>query len=65
MNFLHFPYFSRLLEPQAVKCYVFSLAFALMGISHKVEKRISADYDNQYTDGYRIIREKISIWIMD
>ena len=31
MNFLNFPYFSRLLEPHTVNCYVFSLVFALMG----------------------------------
>ena len=31
MNFLNFPYFSRLFKPHTVNCYVFSLVFALMG----------------------------------
>ena len=31
MNFLNFPYFSRLFKPYTVNCYVFSLVFALMG----------------------------------
>lgn len=31
MNFLNFPYFSRLSKPHTVNCYVFSLVFALMG----------------------------------
>ena len=31
MNFLNFPYFSRLSKPHTVNCYAFSLVFALMG----------------------------------
>ena len=31
MNFLNFPYFSRLFKPHTVNCYVLSLVFALIG----------------------------------
>ena len=31
MNFLNFPYFSRIFQPHTVNCYVFSLVFVLMG----------------------------------
>ncbi len=33
MNFLTFPYFSRVFEPHTVNCYVLSLVFDLMGSS--------------------------------